>query len=144
MATSTNKTTPTDESVRAYIDRIENRQQRADAESLVAIMSAATGEPAVMWGTSIVGFGSHHYVYESGREGDTPTVAFSARKKALVLYGVARYAVDESANEILLNDLGPHEMGKGCLYIASLQDVDTAVLKRMIVNAYSYKSKQAH
>ena len=131
-----NKTKATNVSVAAYISALPDEAKRADAKVLVRMMQAATGEKPAMWGPSIVGFGSVHYVYDSGREGDMPLVGFSPRKPALVLYGVARSA------EAMLGKLGKHTTGKGCLYIRKLADIDVAVLDRMIRLAVKAKSKK--
>lgn len=130
-----NKTQPTAVSVDDYLASIDNEQRREDATRLVRIMTEATGLDAVMWGPSIVGFGNYHYVYSSGREGDTPVVSFSARKNALTLYGVMFYEQNEN-NMKLTGKLGPHTHGKGCLYIKTLNDIDADVLKTMIHNAF--------
>jgi hypothetical protein len=84
-----------------------------------------------MWGPSIIGFGSLHYVYQSGREGDMPLIAFSPRKAAIVLYGIA----GSSGSKALLAKLGKHSMGKGCLYLKRLADVDETVLKKLVAKA---------
>ena len=123
-----NKTKPTKVSVASYIAALDEAK-RTDAKALVKMMQAATGEKPAMWGPSIIGFGTVHYVYESGREGDMPLVGFSPRKPALVLYGVAR------ASEALLGKLGKYTTGKGCLYIKKLADVDQKVLKAMVVKS---------
>src|SRR5438046_2212522 len=94
----------------ASIDASTDRYGGADAKALVKLMQNAAGEKPKMWGPSIIGFGSHHYVYDSGREGDMPVVAFSPRKAATVLYGL-------SDSEALLPKLGKHTRGKGCVYI---------------------------
>jgi hypothetical protein len=123
-----NKTRPTKLSVPAYIDTIADENQRADARTLVKLMQSATGEKAAMWGSAIVGFGSYHYKYESGREGDMPLIGFSPRKAATVLYlmlGTGNY-------EAQLAKLGKHTTGKGCLYIKKLGDVDQKVLADLI------------
>jgi len=130
-----NKTKPTKVSVASYIAALPDESKRADAKKLVKLMQAATGEKPAMWGPSIIGFGSVHYVYESGREGDMPLLGFSPRKPALVLYGVARSA------QSLLPRLGKHTTGKGCLYIKKLADVDLKVLEKMISIAVAKKSK---
>jgi len=132
-----NKTKATKVSVAGFIAALPDESKRADAKALVKMMQAATGEKPVMWGPSIVGFGTVHYVYDSGREGDMPLVGFSPRKPALVVYGVARTA------EAMLGKLGRHTTGKGCLYIKKLSDVDTAVLDKMIKFAAKAKSKKA-
>ena len=130
-----NKTKPTKQSTAAFIDAITDGTRRADAKALVRLMQGATGEKAMMWGPSIVGFGSCHYVYESGREGDMPLVGFSPRKAATVLYGL----MGSGESEALLVKLGKHTAGKGCLYIKKLDDVDQEVLGALMVKAASAK-----
>jgi Domain of unknown function (DU1801) len=125
-----NKTKPTKLSVSAFIDAITDQSRRADAKALVKLLQKAAGEKPKMWGPSIIGFGSHHYTYDSGREGDMPVVAFSPRKAATVLYGL-------SDAEALLPKLGKHTRGKGCLYIKKLADVDQKVLEGMVVKVVS-------
>jgi Domain of unknown function (DU1801) len=102
--------------------------KRADAQVLIELMQGATGENPVMWGPTIIGFGSYHYRYESGREGDSPLVAFSPRKAALVLYIIPGFR----GAEAMLAKLGKHTTGKSCLYIKRLADVDQAVLRELI------------
>ena len=126
-----NKTQPTEMSVSAFIATLDDDAKRADAKALVKLMRSESGEKPRMWGPSIIGFGSYHYSYDSGREGDMPVIAFSPRKAAIVLYGVSR--PDGSA--ALLKKLGKHSMGKGCVYIKKLADVDQAVLKKIVANA---------
>ena len=133
-----NKTKPTEVSVHDYIAGIENTARRLDAEQLLQIMQKSTGEQPKMWGPSIVGFGSRHYKYESGREGDTVRVGFSARKQALVLYGVVFHNLI-TENNSLLEKLGKHTMGKGCLYIKKMSDIDEQILAQMITNAHNSK-----
>jgi hypothetical protein len=106
-----------------------------DAMALVKLMQRATGEKPKMWGPSIIGFGSCHYKYESGREGDTPLAGFSPRKAATVLYGVTGF----SDSEALLAKLGKHTMGKGCLYIKKLADVDQKVLEALVAKSVAAK-----
>jgi len=123
-----NKTKPTQLSVAAYIDAIADETKRADAKVLVKLMQSATGEKAALWGPSIIGFGSYHYKYDSGREGDMPLIGFSPRKAATVLYlmlGTGNYAKQ-------LAKLGKHSTGKGCLYIKQLTDVDQRALAELI------------
>jgi hypothetical protein len=126
-----NKTKPTSLSVTTFIDAITDPTKRADAKTLVKVMQSAAGEKPQMWGPSIVGFGSYHYRYESGREGDMPLIAFSPRKAATVLYNVA----GSSDCKALLEKLGKHTTGKGCLYIKKLADIDQEVLKAMVVKS---------
>jgi hypothetical protein len=126
-----NKTKPTKLSVPAFIDVLTEETKRADAKALVKLMQSATGEKPKMWGPSIIGFGSYHYKYESGRKGDMPLVGFSPRKAATVIYGVTGF----SDSETLLANLGKHTTGKGCLYIKTLADVDQKVLQALIVKS---------
>ena len=123
-----NKTKPTQLSVKAFIDALTDPTRRADAKALVKLMQGAAGEKPKMWGSSIIGFGSYHYKYDSGREGDMPLIAFSPRKVATVLYNMIAF----SGSEALLAKLGEHTTGKGCLYIKKLADVDQQVLKTLI------------
>ena len=123
-----NKTKPTKLSATVFMNAITDPARRADAKALVKLLQRASGEKPQMWGPSIIGFGSYHYKYESGREGDMPIVGFSPRKAATVLYGVA------TARD-LLPKLGKHTTGKGCLYIKKLADVDQVVLQEMVVKA---------
>lgn len=130
-----NKTKPSKLSVSAYIDALTDSRRRADAKELAKLMQSVAGEKPKMWGPAIVGFGSYHYTYESGREGDMPVIAFSPRKAATVLYGVTGF---EGA-EALLARLGKHTTGKGCLYIKNLADVDHKVLKALLVKSTAAK-----
>lgn len=133
---ATNKTGPEETRPGDFLQSIADEKRRTDAHALAKLMGDVTGEPATMWGSSIVGYGTHHYRYESGREGDTPIVSFAPRSGSLVLYGVAAH----DAGGVLAARLGPHTMGKGCLYIKDLSAVDTEVLARMIGVAYAAKS----
>jgi hypothetical protein len=126
-----NKTKATEVSVAAYIAALPDEGRRADARALVKIMQGATGEKPKMWGPSIIGFGSYHYIYESGREGDMPIVGFSPRKAATVIYGMRASGEAES----LLAKLGKHTTGKGCVYIKRLTDVDQKVLSTLITKS---------
>ena len=135
---SENKTKPTELSVSAFLETISDEGRRKDAKALVKLMQEATGERPKMWGGSIVGFGTHHYRYESGREGDTPVVGFSPRKAANVLYGVT----GASDAEAMLAKLGKHTTGKGCVYVKKLADIDPNVLKTMIVKSAARKKQK--
>lgn len=126
-----NKTKPTTVSVAEFIEALANPASRADAKTLVNLMQSATGEKPKMWGPSIVGFGSYHYKYDSGREGDMPMVGFSPRKTATVLYNMTR----SNGSEALFARLGKHSTGKGCLYIKKLADVDPKVLEALVVKS---------
>jgi hypothetical protein len=125
-----NKTKPTKVSVTGFIDGLDKTRQ-ADAKTLVGMMKAVSGEQPKMWGASIIGFGSYHYRYESGREGDMPLIAFSPRKTATVLYGLT----GSDDRKALLPKLGKHTTGKGCLYIKKLADVDPKVLEAIMVKS---------
>jgi hypothetical protein len=124
-----NKTTETTQSVTAFVKSVSDQSKREDCSSLVEIMRPRTGFEATMWGPSIIGFGSCHYKYESGREGDMPLAAFSPRKEAIVLY----LSADFDKRDELLETLGKHKTGKGRIYIKKLQDVNISVLEKMVV-----------
>jgi hypothetical protein len=135
-----NKTKATAASVADYIEAIADDAKRKDAKVLVKMLQKATGEKPKLWEPSIIGFGSYHYKYESGREGDMPLVGFSPRKSASVLYGLN--GADES--DSLLSRLGKHTTGGGCIYIKKLTDIDATVLEALIaksVNARRARSK---
>lgn len=118
------KTKPTPANVDAFLDAVAHPVRRADGKAVRAMMERVTGEPATMWGPSIVGFGSYHYRYATGHEGDAPRLGFSPRAANLVLYvgGFADY-------EALLETLGKHKRSKACLYLNKLADVDQGVLE---------------
>lgn len=127
-----NKTIETEASVEDFLGKVEVPQRVADARVLIDLMARISGEPPKLWGPSIIGFGSVHYRYESGREGDMPAIAFSPRKAELVLYvgaGTPNIAA-------LLPDLGKHKTGKGCLYVKKLADVDAGVLETVVRTAW--------
>jgi hypothetical protein len=126
-----NKAQPTRASVAAFIDALPDQTKRLDAKQLVKLMQSATGEKPKVWGRSIIGFGSYHYRYDSGHEGDMPVIGFSPRKAAIVLYGTIGFG--ESGK--LLAKLGKHTTGKGCLYIKKLADVDQRVLEVLVVKS---------
>jgi hypothetical protein len=123
-----NKTQPTSASTVSFINSIEDPQKRADCRKIAAMMRAATGARAKMWGANIVGFGRYHYKYASGREGDFMLTGFSPRKQALTVYIMPGF----SNFTALLSQLGNYKTGKSCLYIKRLSDVDESVLKRLI------------
>ena len=128
------KTTPTEASVDAYIDAVEDPQKREDCRAVAAMMAEVTGAPARMWGSSIVGFGSYHYRYASGREGDFMETGFAARKRELTLYVMAGF----SEYGDLLAKLGKHKTGKSCLYVKRLADVDVGVLREMVERSVAW------
>lgn len=130
------KTRATDASVRDFIAAVDHPVRRADAETLLAMMERVTGEQPRMWGPSIIGFGSYHYRYDSGHEGDAPRLGFSPRKAQLVLYVLTGYMGENAEQERLLARLGKHKVGKSCLYINKLADVDMEVLEQLCVSCW--------
>ncbi len=122
------KTTPNDENVEAFLNAVDNEQRKADAFTILKLMKEVTGYPPKMWGGSIVGFGSYHYKYESGREGDWPLTGFSPRKQSLTLYLMSGF----DHHQKLMDKLGKYKTGKSCLYIKKLEDVDMKVLTELI------------
>ena len=129
-----NKTKPTGVSVDEFLDKVADPQRREDAEKVRATMERLSGEPAAMWGSSIVGFGRYRYRYESGREGEWARIGFSPRAKELVLYLMGGFP----RHQALMEKLGKHRTGKSCLYIRRLGDVDEGVLEELIVEALAY------
>jgi hypothetical protein len=130
-----NKTKQTEASVKKFVESISDAQKRADAFAIVEMMKRATRMEPKMWGPGIIGFGSRHYKYESGREGDICLMGFSPRKQSISLYlpgGQTAYAEE-------LKQLGKHETGKGCLYINKLSDVDQAVLGKIFEKGMKVK-----
>lgn len=123
-----NKTRPTDVDVAAFLQSIDHPTRRADALALVGIFEHATGFAAKMWGPSIIGFGRYHYMYESGREGDCQATGFAPRATSLSIYIMPGY---QDYSEIL-SRLGKHKMGKACLYVNKLADIDVDVLSELI------------
>ena len=131
MAKSENKTQFTDADVTTFIDAVADDRQRADAIKIAGMMKRLTGHEPAMYGSSIIGFGTCHYKYESGREGDMPRLAFSPRKANTVLYITDGY--DKYAN--LLARLGKHKTGKSCLYIKRLSGIDEDILEELCVRS---------
>jgi hypothetical protein len=132
-----NKTKPTAASVDKYFAAIEDDARRKDCKAIAAMMARATKEKATMWGTGIVGFGTHHYKYESGREGDICLVGFASRKGDISLY-----LGDFPEREKLLAKLGRHKTGKGCLYVRKLDDVDVSVLEKLIMGSVAERRRR--
>lgn len=122
------KTKETDSSVIEFIENVENPKKRKDAFQLLDIFTETTGFQAKMWGTSIIGFGAYHYKYPSGHEGEAPLVGFSPRKAKISLY----FATGDTAREELLKDFGKHKVGKACVYINKVTDIDIGILKELI------------
>lgn len=133
MATAASKKTqltqPTDEPVEEFLESVPDEGRRADAKALIALMQEVTGEPPVMWGSGIVGFGRYHYRYASGHEGDSALASFAPRKQHLVIYLVGEF---DTRYKPVLARLGPHKLGKGCLYLKRLADVDQDALRELI------------
>ena len=135
---SENKTKATAASVSKFINSVENETRRQDAKTLVKLFEKITGLKSVMWGPSIVGCGSYHYVYDSGREGDMPMVGFSPRKSSLSFYLPSDYPQYEK----LIGKLGKHKTGVGCLYVNKLADIDLSVLEKMIDCSFKMMCKK--
>ena len=134
MASSDVKTTENDGDVTAFLASVDDETRRRDALVLLELMERVTGEPPRMWGPSIIGFGRHHYAYPSGREGDQPAAAFSPRKAATTVYLMG--GADERGE--LLGRLGPHTLGKGCLYLKRLDAVDLGALEELVRRSYQH------
>lgn len=132
-----NKTQPTKASVTEFINAIDDREKRADARKIAAMMRRVTGKRARMWGPSMVGYGTYHYKYASGREGNFMLTGFSPRKQALTVYIMAGF----SRFEALMKKLGKYSTGKSCLYIKRLSDVDEDVLEELIAKSVEYMRK---
>lgn len=128
------KTLPTAKSVTDFINNVGNEQKRKDSFELLELMKKETGHAPKMWGESIIGFGSYHYKYASGHEGDAPLVGFSPRKTAISVYAFT--GLDEHKH--LLENLGKFKMGKACIYVKKLSDIDQEVLKNVIQNTISF------
>lgn len=127
------KTKPSQQSVTEFVNRIEPEQKRVDSIQLLGLIQSLTGENPVLWGDSIVGFGSYHYKSVSGREGDWFRIGFSPRKQNFSLYLSLCDIQTEMADE--LKQLGKHKTGKSCIYFNKLADINLSVLKEMIVKA---------
>jgi hypothetical protein len=132
------KTKPTSVSVEEFIANVPDPQRREDARTVAAMMERITGEKPRMWGPTIIGFGSYHYRYESGHEGDSPRLGFSPRAKELVLYVLEAYP----GKEEMLARLGKHRIGKSCLYIKKLADVDLKVVEELTEAALAYMDEK--
>lgn len=131
------KTKPTDASVVAFIEQVESPKKREDAYRLLDIFHEVTGMEPVMWGPSIIGYGSYHYRYASGHEGNAAMTGFSPRKAAHSLY----LGMEEERQAELLQKLGKHRVGKACVYVNKLDDIDIGVLKQMIRETVDYVQK---
>ena len=128
------KTKKNDRDVTGFLHEVADEKRRADAFTVLEMMSEVTAEQPVMWGTSIVGFGNYHYTYASGREGDWFLTGFSPRKQALTLYIISGFGKYDG----LMKKLGKYKIGKSCLYINKLEDVDSDVLRELISESVRY------
>ena len=128
------KTKENSESVTAFLNAIDDTQKRADAKKIAAMMRKATGSRAKMWGKSIVGFGSYHYKYASGGEGDWMLIGFSPRKQNLTMYIMTGFTEFDA----LMSRLGKHKTGKSCLYVKRLADIDVKVLSSLMKRSIRY------
>jgi Domain of unknown function (DU1801) len=133
-----NKTKATDSSVDSYIEAIDDEIRSKDCRALAKLMAKVTKEKPRMWGPSIVGFGSYHYKYDSGREGDSCLIGFSSRKGDISVYITA----DFPGHDELLSKLGKHKMAKACLYIRKLDDVDLKVLEKLVVGSVAERKRR--
>jgi Domain of unknown function (DU1801) len=137
-AMATNKTVATSADVTAFIAAVADEQQRADAHKIAEMMARLSGEPPKLWGPSIIGFGTYHYKYDSGREGEMCRIGFSPRKGQTVIYLIDGY----SNRAEQLARLGKHKTGKSCLYIKRLSDIDMGVLEEMIIGSLAYVAEK--
>jgi len=128
------KTKENDASVIEFIESVESPKKKEDAYKLLDIFTETSGYPAKMWGASIIGFGSYHYKYASGHEGDAPLVGFSPRKAKISLY----FATGDTKREELLEKFGKHTTGKACVYINKIADIDVDVLKELITQSITF------
>ncbi len=133
-----NKTIATDNDVGSYLNSIEGEEKRKDSIRLDGLFQKITKNDPMMWGKTIVGYGSYHYIYDSGREGDMCRAGFSARKNALTLYCMSGF----SQQDDLLGKLGSHKVGKSCLYIKRLSDIDMDILAQIIQKDWDYMNKK--
>ncbi len=129
------KTKLTEESVERYLAGIAEEARREDCKVIAALMARVSGCPPRMWGTSIVGFGSYHYKYASGHEGDSCLVGFSSRKGDISIYLMPGYESAEA--RALLAELGRHKIGKACLYVRRLSDIQLPVLEQLVARSVS-------
>lgn len=134
MASYENKTKATDVSAEEFIANVEHPVRRADAETLDRMYRRITGEQPIMWGPTMVGYGRYHFEYDSGHSGDAFAAGFSPRKASLSIYG----ANMQPEAPQLLEKLGKHRLGKSCLYVNTLADVDLDILEKLISSGYRY------
>jgi hypothetical protein len=135
---ATNKTTETEASVASFVATIKDEKRKTDVLAIIELMAETTGFAAKMWGNAIVGFGSYHYKYESGHEGDMPLAGLAARANAIVLY----LSLNPEDRETLLVKFGKHKTSKGCIYIQKLEDIDKGVLIKMVKTSVKNNKKK--
>lgn len=133
-----NKTIATDNDVASYLNSVEGEEKRKDSIRLDGLFQKITKYDPMMWGKTIVGYGSYHYIYDSGREGDMCRAGFSARKNALTLYCMSGF----SQQDDLLKQLGKHTIGKSCLYIKRLSDINVDILTQIIQKDWDYMNEK--
>ena len=133
-----NKTIETKSSVIEYLNSISDEKRRKDCTEIIELAKKTTGFEPKMWGTAIVGFGSYHYKYASGHEGDAPLLGLASRANAITLYLGTHF----EQREELLQKFGKHKTGKGCIYIQKLEDIDTDVLRIMVKNSFEHTKRQ--
>jgi len=132
------KTKPTDKDVNEYLNKIENVKKREDCYKLLAIMNDITKEKPVIWGDSIIGFGKYHYIYKTKREGDWPIIGFAPRKKNISIYIMSGFSMHKE----IMENLGKYKIGKSCLYINKLEDINQEMLKNLIKESINFIESQ--
>jgi hypothetical protein len=133
-----NKTTETQASVAGYLKTIKDEKRRKDCSAIIELITKHTGLEPKMWGTAIVGFGSYHYKYESGREGDAPLTGIASRANSITLY----LGTNFEKREELLSKFGKHKISGGCIHIQKIEDIDTGILIKMAKNSIAHIKKQ--
>jgi len=134
MAKAKQKTTETTASVSEFVKAIPDEQRKKDAQAIIKIMKEQSGFEPKMWGPAIIGFGSYHYKYDSGHEGDAPLVGFSPRKAEFAIYLTSQF----DNREELLKQFGKHKSAKACIYFKKIEDINVDVFKKMISNSLKY------
>ncbi|RIX32431.1 DUF1801 domain-containing protein [Sphingomonas edaphi] len=141
MAKYEPKTKPTEVSVEDFITAVPDPRRREEAIEINAMLRRVSGHEPKMWGPSIIGYGEYHYRYDSGHEGDAPRIGFSPRKAQLVLYLMGNYCDQQEEADALFAKLGKHSIGKSCLYIPRLANVDAAVLEQLVKISWDSMNK---
>lgn len=132
-----NKTTETQDSVTGFVEKITDEKKRKDFSAMIALIAKHTGLVPKIWGTSIVGFGSYHYKYDSGREGDAPLTGIASRANSITIYLGSNF----EKREELLSKFGKHKISGGCVHIKKLEDIDTAIFIKMVKNSIAQIKK---